>query len=124
MFEFKGFEQPAQALYQELLADLGATLNPERLKLLKDSWRSWMSVPGESSLSTAQEIFAFDHRVQVSLLGDFIFFGVSKSNSGAVSGARSLRDIPHFISPIVQPWLDVAQQSTPATPATATPTPP
>lgn len=124
VLEFKGLEQPAHALYQELLADLGTTLNPERLKLLKDSWRTWMSVPGESSLSTLQEIFAFDHRVQVSLLGDFIFFGVSQSNSGAVSGARSLRNIPHFISPIIQPWLEVARQSTPAPPATATPTTP
>ena len=120
---FQGLKEPARDLHQELLADLGATLDTERLRILQASLKAWMATE-EGGLDSRQETFVLDHRIQFTHLGDSLDFSVLIPNIGSVNGPRSMQDIPHFLKPLIQPWLEDVRQTTPVPSATTIPSNP
>lgn len=124
-FEFQGLQEPARALRQELLADLGSLLDADRLKLLKSSLEGWMGAADEEyGLRSSQAIYFVDHRFHVTNLGDPLLvepeqrlgFGIAIPNRGSFNANQSAADLPDFVRPLVQPWLDAARQNNPAQP--------
>ena len=112
VLDFQGLKEPAQALHQELLADLGATLDTERLRILQDSLNSWVQVADTPALRLKQEIFVTDLRISLTYQGDSPYRFVSLPNSASVSVPRSMQDVPHFLKPLIQPWHDEVRQTT------------
>ena len=112
VLDFQGLKEPAQALHQELLADLGATLDTERLRILRDSLNSWVQVADTPALKLKQEIFVTDLRIILTYQGDSPYRFVSLPNSASVSVPRSMQDVPHFLKPLIQLWHDGVRQTT------------
>jgi RNA polymerase sigma factor (sigma-70 family) len=124
-FEFQGLEEPARALRDELFADLGAALDADRLKLLRASLEGWMGASDEEyGLRSSQAIRFIDHRFRVTNLGDPLLlepeqrlgFGIAIPNRGSFNANQPAADLPDFVRPLVQPWLDAARQNTPTQP--------
>ena len=123
VLDFQGLKEPAQALHQELLGDLGAILDTERLRILRDSLNSWMQVAETPALKLRQEIFITDHRISLTYQGDSLYRVVSLPNFGSDGSSLSVH-VPHFLKPLIQPWLDVVRQTTPVPSATTIPSNP
>jgi hypothetical protein len=118
VFEVRGIREPATALQQEFLADVGAILDQERLPLLLGALDSWMSSPDQQhGLSSSQAIHYQDHRFQLAhpgipaLTGDEprIQYGVNIPGRGSFFGILRISDLPEFLRPHVQPWVEAAQ---------------
>ena len=123
VLDFQGLKEPAQALHQELLGDLGAILDTERLRILRDSLNSWMQVAETPALKLRQEIFITDHRISLTYQGDSLYRVVSLPNFGSDGSTLSVH-VPHFLKPLIQPWLDVVRQTAPVPSATTLPSNP
>ena len=123
VLDFQGLKEPAQALHQELLGDLGAILDTERLRILRDSLNSWMQVAETPALKLRQEIFITDHRISLTYQGDSLYRVVSLPNFGSDGSTLSVH-VPHFLKPLIQPWHDEVRQTTRLPSATTIPSNP
>lgn len=133
VFEVRGIRESATALHQEFLADIGIVLAPDRARVLLRSLESWMSSPEEIyGLSSAQAIQYQDHRFRLghpgaaALTGDepLLLYGLSIPQRGAYFGTLPISELPDFLRPQVQPWIDAAKAtSSGVTPPQPTPVP-
>lgn len=132
VFEVQGLADPVNALRQEFLADLAAILQEDRLQILLAALESWMGGPDQQFvISSSQAIYSQDHRFRLAdtgLLTDSeprVGYGVHIAKRGSFYGSTRLAELPEFLRPEIQPWLDAARAKAAAAAAAATaqPTP-
>jgi RNA polymerase sigma factor (sigma-70 family) len=116
-FEFKGLNEPALRLRLDFITELNTTLDVERSRLL-DRYCAF----GEP-----------DHRLTVYQFDPSspngteprVTFRVEFPDRSLSTTRRPLSEVPRYVRPLIQPWLDAVDPRTrDSAPATATPTHP
>ena len=136
VLEFKGLEEPARALFEDLMAELRTLLDAERLMLLAESGKRWIHHPDIDHFSYSQSVFIEDHRLCIEQVDPssstaaqpfanlhiLIFFGEKMTTIDGipvVSATRFPTVVSHFARPLIQPWLDAIRQRLPSSPPEA-----
>ena len=115
VFETSGLTEPVLELRETLFADLASALDPERSELLRRALDAWMPVDdAERGINSGQAIFLRDHRYRIFGLGasgsnqpePLVGYAVEIPGKGSFSAHSTVRELPAFLRPIGQSWID------------------
>lgn len=133
VFEVTGLKETVAELRNTLFAELSLVLDAERLALFTRSLGSWMPVDDEPhGISTGMAVFSEDHRLRFfnysgQTAGEpFLGYGLS-AQRGSLTATIQVDDIPPFLKPYLQDWIDqvladrAAEQAREATARNANP---
>lgn len=114
VFAFPDVTEQLKPLRAELFATLNDTLGPDRLELLRRQLGNWMPVDDEfNGLSSAMGVLPFAHveRFHPASPGiAWLDWSLSKPSGDSMSGTINVDDIPLFLRPALQDWMDRAHQ--------------
>lgn len=116
VFEINGVQEEIASLRRELLAGLDDVLGIERNELFKRSLGSWvpMEEDGRAGMNSAWAFLEADHRLHfINESGDmegnlWLRWGGSTATGGAFGSQIRLDEIPEFLRPHLQDWIDQA----------------
>jgi len=114
VFEVTGLKDTVAALRQDLFADLGAILDPDRLELFTRSLQDWMPVDDQrGGFNSWMAVYDQDHRLSFynnsgQAEGEaFLGWGMT-AKSGSIFASIQIADIPGYLRPYLQDWIDQA----------------
>lgn len=116
VFEINGVGDAVPSLRRELLSDLDGTLGSERAGLFKRSLESWipMEEDGGNGMNSGWAFFAGDHRLKFinetgEADGSLWLRREVRTATGSTLGSQiKFEEIPEFLQPQLQDWLDQA----------------
>lgn len=112
VFEINGMKDTVAQLRQDFFTELGGVLDPERLSLFTKSLRNWMPLDEEErGINSGMAILSNDHRLRFfnysgQTEGEpFLGWGFSEKG-GSLSATMPVSEIPEFLKPHLQDWID------------------
>lgn len=117
VIEFPDVTAQLKPLREQLFTELSATLGAERFELFREDLREWMPLDDrEYGLNSGLAVIPFAHRERFNpATPGFPWLGwqMSKPNGEGMGGSYDIADIPAFLRPRLQDWIDRAQSQPP-----------
>ena len=112
VFEIAGIKESVREQLEAFRQDLDSVLDPERAQLFAHSLKDWIQ-DEEGGLNTSMAIFSSDHRLRIYRQfqqTDEPRLGWGRSAEfGATIGPIPVNDVPVYLQPYVQDWIDAAR---------------
>ncbi|HAB18554.1 MAG TPA: hypothetical protein DCE44_19205 [Verrucomicrobiales bacterium] len=121
VFEITGVKDRVRELRDAFLLDLNSVLDPERAELFARSLKDWIQGEQASGINTGMTIFSADHRLRfyqepgLSADPPRLGWGLSSEQS-TMNASIPVDEIPTFLRPYLQDWIDAARRGSPAVP--------
>ncbi|MCC6235719.1 MAG: RNA polymerase sigma factor [Verrucomicrobiales bacterium] len=120
-YEVKGIQDVVARAREDLVAELGMLLDPERAKIFIESLGSWLPLNDEDlSVSSERAIYPGDHRFWFAPNSNSdpaapsLRYGVSQAGRFAITAPMAVSDIPPYLRAELQDWIQAASQPRPA----------
>lgn len=118
VFEFPDLKTEIAALRSTLLVDLGEVLDEPRAELFIRGLEDWMPMDDEShGMNSSMAVFNRAHRVRYYNVshfrdGDLAFeWGLADASGGSMSVPIAFAEIPDYLRPHLQDWIDGARRA-------------
>ncbi len=115
VFEINGLKDAVAWLRDDFFMELNAVLDPERLQLFTRSLRNWMPVDDDPhGINTGMAVFNEDLRLRFYHYtgqtegAPFLGYGLN-TKGGSLTATIPIEEIPAFLQPPLQDWIDQVQ---------------